>query len=180
MLSCRVACVLMNNSPKQMIMKKMIEVFFERWNRSNVFAFFLLCTSMVAFTACDDDDDDAPAAPTSNIVALAQENSSLTMLVDALTRYPDLVSALSSPNDDYTVFAPTNDAFEDMLDAIGQESIDDIPEDVLRNVLEYHVLAGSAVKSTELTAGDIEMLNDEAVTVAVSNGVKLNGTVNVT
>jgi len=47
-------------------------------------------------------------------------------------------------------------------------------------VLEYHVLAGSAVKSTELVAGDIKMLNDEAVTVAVSNGVKLNGTVNVT
>lgn len=141
----------------------------------------LLSVMMVSvLVACSDDDDDAPAGPTQNIVALAQANPQLSSLVTALVKYPDLVTTLSGSTTSFTVFAPTNAAFENLLNAIGQESIDDLPEDVLRNVLEYHVLAGAAVRSTQLTAGDIEMVNGEDVTVSLTGGVRLNGSVNVT
>lgn len=144
----------------------------------------VLCLSLIALsftiTSCDDDDDDAPSGPTQNIVALAQGNSNLSSLVAALTKYPDLVTTLSSTSTDFTVFAPTNAAFADLLAATGQTSIDDIPEDVLRNVLEYHVVAGAAVKSTELTAGAVETVSGEDITVTLTGGLKLNGTVNVT
>lgn len=140
----------------------------------------LLSLVMVSvLVACSDDDDDAPAAPTQNIVALAQSNPNLSSLVAALTKYPDLVTTLSGTSTSFTVFAPTNTAFENLLEAIGQEDINDIPEDVLRNVLEYHVLAGSKVLSTQLTAGDIEMVNGEDITVSLTGGVRLNGSVNV-
>lgn len=140
----------------------------------------LIALVMLSFSisSCDDDDDE-PVAPTSNIVQLAQGNSNLSSLVAALVKYPDLVTTLSSSSTEFTVFAPTNDAFADLLDAIGQTSIDDLPESVLRDVLEYHVVAGAAVKSTELTAGDVETVNGEDIAVTVAGGIKLNASVNV-
>lgn len=140
----------------------------------------LLALVLLSFTISSCDDDDAPAAPTSNIVQLAQGNSNLSTLVTALGKYPDLVSTLSSTSSDFTVFAPTNAAFASLLTAIGQTSIDDLPESVLRDVLEYHVVAGAAVKSTQLTAGDVETVNGEDIAVTVTGGIKLNTAVNVT
>ena len=130
----------------------------------------------VSFTSCN--DDDAEMAPTQSIVALAQGNSDLSTLVTALTKYPDLVSTLSG-NGAYTVFAPTNAAFAGLLSAIGQTSLDDIPESVLKSVLQYHVVTSGAVLSTQLTTGDVTTANGEAISVNVSSGVKLNSTVNV-
>ncbi len=143
----------------------------------------MLSIVLLSFTisSCDDDDDDVtPPGPTQNIVALAQGNSNLSSLVSALTIYPDLVSTLSSTSTDFTVFAPTNAAFSTFLTAIGQTSINDIPEDVLREVLEYHVVAGAAVLSTQLTAGPVETVNGEDITVTTSGGIRLNSTVSVT
>lgn len=149
-----------------------------RGTRHSRLAILTIVLLSVSIFSCDDDDD-SPAAPTSNIVQLAQGNSNLSTLVAALGKYPDLVTTLSSTSSDFTVFAPTNDAFADLLDAIGQTSIDDLPENVLRDVLEYHVVAGAAVKSTDLTAGDVETVNGEDIKVTVTGGIKLNTSVNV-
>jgi transforming growth factor-beta-induced protein len=136
----------------------------------------LLLTLTLALTSCDDDDDDSMESK--SIVALAQENSNLSSLEAALVKYPDLVAALGS-NTNYTVFAPSNTAFTNLLSAIGQTSIDDVPEDVLREILEYHVVAGPGLKANQLTSGGIETVNGEDVMVSTTGGVKLNGTVNV-
>jgi transforming growth factor-beta-induced protein len=136
----------------------------------------LLLSFSLALTSCDDDDDDS--APSKSIVALAQENSDLSSLEAALVKYPDLVATLGS-NTNYTVFAPSNTAFSNLLNAIGQTSIDDVPEDVLREILEYHVVAGPGLKASQLANGGIETVNGEDVTVSTTGGVKLNGSVNV-
>lgn len=128
--------------------------------------------------SCSDDDDPSAQQPTQNIVALAQGNADLTTLVAALTKFPDLVTTLSGSGS-FTVFAPTNDAFAGLLTAIGQTSLNDIPEDVLREVLEYHVIASAAVRSNQLTNGPVETVLGEDITVSLTGGVKLNGTVNV-
>lgn len=136
----------------------------------------LVLFSLAIFASCNDDDNEAQ--PTQDIVALAQGNSNLTSLVAALTKYPDLVSTLQGSGT-FTVFAPTNTAFESLLTAIGQTSIDDIPEDVLRDVLEYHVISSAAVLSTQLAAGPATTVGGEAITVSTSAGIRLNGTVSV-
>lgn len=139
-------------------------------------AMVLLAVFSIAFTSCNDDDSEP--APTQSIVALAQGNSQLTTLVAALTKYPDLVSTLSGSGT-FTVFAPSNAAFAGLLSAIGQTSLDDIPESVLKSVLQYHVVSSAAVLSTQLTNGDVTTVGGEKITVNINSGVKLNTTVNV-
>jgi transforming growth factor-beta-induced protein len=122
-------------------------------------------------------DDAKPVTPTKNIVALAQGNTNLTSLVSALTRFPDLVTTLSGSSQ-YTVFAPSNQAFTNLLAAIGQTNLSDVPDDVLKKILQYHVVA-STVKSTDLKAGNVNTAANENIAVTLSP-LKLNGTVNVT
>lgn len=143
----------------------------------NRIAVLLVMVVLTVISGCD--DDDSPSTPTDNIVVLAQGNSNLSSLVAALTKYPDLVATLSGSGQ-FTVFAPSNTAFSNLLTAIGQTSIDDIPEDVLKDILEYHVVTSGKVLSTQLTNGNVETANGEDIAVTVTGGVKLNGSVNVT
>ncbi|PZR23358.1 MAG: adhesion lipoprotein, partial [Azospira oryzae] len=119
------------------------------------------------------------APPNKTIVQLAQATPNLSVLVTALTKYPDLVSTLSG-NGTFTVFAPTNTAFTNLLAAIGQTSLDDIPESVLKSVLQYHVVSTAALQASQLTAGNLNSVSNEAIAVTVTGGVRINGTVNVT
>ena len=114
--------------------------------------------------------------PKDNIVEIAQATPELSTLVAVLTKFPDLVTALSSEGT-YTVFAPTNDAFAALLAAIGQSSADDVPESVLRTILEYHVIATAAVMSGDLSDGQTaEALSGEEISVAIDeNGVFISG-----
>ncbi|MFW5645425.1 MAG: fasciclin domain-containing protein [Bacteroidota bacterium] len=51
---------------------------------------------------------------------------------------------LTEPNQ-YTVFAPTNDAFGDLYEAAGIDEISDLPAELVLNVLLYHVTEGRRV-----------------------------------
>mmetsp|Transcript_44866 Transcript_44866/g.124863 ORF Transcript_44866/g.124863 Transcript_44866/m.124863 type:complete len:168 (-) Transcript_44866:131-634(-) len=97
-----------------------------------------------------------------------------TTLVEALGA-ADLVGALSEPNGPFTVFAPTDDAF----DALPAELVACVLEpenvNVLTSLLTYHVVEG-AVLSTDLVDGMMpETLNTETITVDLSDGVSING-----
>jgi transforming growth factor-beta-induced protein len=96
-----------------------------------------------------------------------------------VTKYPDLVSTLSGDGS-FTVFAPSNAAFQALLPAIGQTSLNDIPEDVLKSIIQYHVIASAALKSTDLTTGNVNAVNGEAISINVASGVKINTSANVT
>jgi len=116
--------------------------------------------------------------PKDNIVSIASETPSLSILVDALTMFPDLVDALSSDGN-YTVFAPTNDAFTALLGIIGQSSLDDVPEDVIERLLKYHVISSAALMSGDLTDGQMAatlLSDDDKVSVGISGSdVTING-----
>ena len=104
----------------------------------------------------------------------------MTVLTQALTKFPDLVTTLSDENGDFTVFAPTDQAFTNLLAAVGQTSLDDIPDNVLRRILEYHVVAG-ALLSTELTDGaNASTVLGENVSVAIDGSSVAINTSNVT
>ncbi|WP_142783650.1 fasciclin domain-containing protein [Changchengzhania lutea] len=139
----------------------------------------LVLFGLTATVSCSSDDDGPePFIPTNNIVEIAQTTPQLSNLVTALTKYPDLVNLLSTDGS-FTVFAPNNDAFTALLVALGQDSIDDIPESVLKNVLQYHVYATAALQASAVTSGTLTMANGEnAEVVANSSGVTIaNATV---
>lgn len=131
---------------------------------------------VVSISSCNDDED--TPQPTQSIVALAQGQTNLSSLVTALTKFPDLVSTLSGSGN-FTVFAPTNDAFAALLTTVGQTSIDNVPEDVLKSLLQYHVITSGAVLSTQLAAGNVVTANTESIAVTTSGGIRLNGSTQV-
>jgi uncharacterized surface protein with fasciclin (FAS1) repeats len=114
---------------------------------------------------------DAVLIPESrNIVALAQANPNLSLLVAAVLRANEgstkVVDILSSAGP-FTVFAPTNDAFI----AAGfptAAAIQAAPPDVLASILTYHVVA-SRVYSTNLVTGNVATANGANLAVNASN-----------
>ncbi len=112
-----------------------------------------------------------------NVVNHALNNASFSTLVAALTdsrHTTDFVTVLSGTGP-FTVFAPTNDAFQALLDSdTTWNSLADIPIATLDAVLQYHVVNGANVQSDELTDGqNVTMLGGGTVTVDLSAGAKL-------
>ncbi|WP_299136151.1 fasciclin domain-containing protein [uncultured Tenacibaculum sp.] len=135
----------------------------------------LLCLS--SFTSCS--DDDVIDEKQKDIVELASATSTLSTLVSAVQK-AGLVDALKADGP-FTVFAPTNDAFQALLDSNSSwNSLDDIPVETLKTVLMFHVLT-SKVKSTDLSNVYVNTLatgpNDENLSLQVetTGGVEFNG-----
>ncbi len=143
------------------------------------FAALLLASFM--FTACDDDDEE-PALK--NIAELATGTADLSSLVAALDR-AGLTSTFTGTTQ-YTVFAPTNAAFSKFLADNGFAKLEDVPVDLLKKVLTYHVVAGE-VKSSQIAAGYVKTLatfgtttSNLSLLVGTTGGVTLNKDVKVT
>ena len=147
----------------------------------------LFATSLLLFitVSCsnDDDGDGGNSGPSSNIVEIAAGNSELTSLVAALTAADeldgvDLIGTLSGPGP-FTVFAPDNVAFASLLDQLdGYDSLDDFDTDedkeILAEILTYHVVAGVAAQSGDLTdGGTISTLQGENITTRLGGGVSI-------
>lgn len=91
----------------------------------------------------------APAPGDKSIAAIALANEDFSELVEALV-YVDaelgtqLVDMFMNGTDQYTVFAPTNDAFYGLYSAVGitDNDISALPAPLVRDVLLYHVVEG--------------------------------------
>ncbi|MGB3585542.1 MAG: fasciclin domain-containing protein [Tunicatimonas sp.] len=103
----------------------------------------------------------------STIVDLAQDSPDLSILVEALQR-ADLVDALNEDGP-FTVFAPTNDAFESLFKQLGVNGIDEIDQDVLTDVLLYHVVNLRATRATFEDGLMLETLQGQSVTITLDD-----------
>ncbi|WP_299118340.1 fasciclin domain-containing protein [uncultured Tenacibaculum sp.] len=146
-------------------------------NLSRIPFFLVLFLSICLFTSCS--DDDSVITDNDDIVQKAIKTSDLSSLVAALQR-ANLVSALQADGP-FTVFAPNNKAFQDLLDSNNSwNSLDDIPLETLKTVLLYHVLSGKVMKN-DLSDTYVNTLatgpNDEPLSlqVEVTGAVEFNG-----
>ena len=144
----------------------------------------ILFLSLFIISCGDDNDDDGVCCAGSSIVDLASQTESLSTLVSAL-QVTGLDATLSSPGA-FTVLAPTNDAFDAFLTSINVASLDDIPVDVLTNVLLNHVIIGE-VQSSSLTNGYSSTQavsgasgTNMSIYINTDNGVTFNGVSSVT
>ncbi|MEM9000122.1 MAG: fasciclin domain-containing protein [Bacteroidota bacterium] len=148
----------------------------------------MILTFVLFLCACiDDDDGDSEEMmqeeETTTIVDLATGADNLTSLVAALER-AGLVTTLQGDGP-FTVFAPTDDAFATFLTENNFSSLDEVPVDLLTDVLLNHVVSGTNL-STSLTTGYISGLSTAgadgrnlSLYINTDSGVSINGVAQV-
>ncbi|WP_420644619.1 fasciclin domain-containing protein [Candidatus Leptofilum sp.] len=126
-----------------------------------------------SMTAEEEMMDDLPS-----IAEIAVEDGRFTTLVAALTA-ADLVGTLSGEGD-FTVFAPTDDAFAALPEGTVESLLED-PTGDLTDILLYHVVEGAVAAETVVTLESATTLNGADVTITVTEDgeVFLNDTVQV-
>lgn len=141
-----------------------------------------MCVVTLAFVACTNDTNDEATDTTTTaaestmpadmtIVEIAQGNEDFSTLVELVVA-AGLAETLSDPDADFTLFAPTNDAFAKVdaatLEALGAN------KDALAQVLTYHAVAARAL-SGDLTDGQVlTTVEGSTLTVNISDaGVTL-------
>ncbi len=140
-----------------------------------------------SFISCDVDDNESYSPPPlSTITEFAASNSDLSNLAAALSAADgNLLSLLNGGN--YTVLAPNNWAFEVWLGNNGYTSIDEVPTDILKNILLNHVISGT-VRSSDLAATGSGYTSTNATNTdgdflsmyfSTNNGVVFNGVTTV-
>ncbi len=118
-----------------------------------------------------------PEPELKTITELVVENPDFSTL-EAAVIAAELATTLSGAGP-FTVFAPTNAAFDKLpagaLDALLAD------KDALTDLLTYHVVSGRVNAATVVTLDKATALNEEDITIEVVDGeVILNGTVKVT
>lgn len=116
----------------------------------------------ITISSCDEDEAAGPVVFEGTIAELINDAKykqavngdplkSFDSLYKYLTVYPDLV-AVASGSTDITLFAPNNTAFVNLLATPGfPAKITQISPSIIKGVLSYHVIAGSALKKADLT-----------------------------
>jgi uncharacterized surface protein with fasciclin (FAS1) repeats len=121
----------------------------------NLFKSVLALVLVFSIASCDDDENPAPAQQT--ITDIAAGIPEFSILVTALTR-TNLAATLDGSGQ-FTVFAPTNTAFNAFFASLGANvTVENINEATLRNVLLNHVI-GAEVKSTAIMTGYVSTLS---------------------
>ncbi len=133
----------------------------------------LLIAPLTLYGCWLDDDDDKPAPPpppqpeATTIVDVAIADGNFTTLVAALEE-AELVATLDDENANFTVFAPTDAAFE----LLGQDTIDALlaDNDKLTEVLTYHVLSSEVDANAAISAAGttVETLNGASIGLSLS------------
>lgn len=157
---------------------------------------FLVLT--IAFAGCDQAQDDYVAPlntdtqlksgkalkKTDKSIATIATEAGFTELLSALIYVDEsldagLVDLFANGTDQYTVFAPTNDAFNALYDALGIDGITDLDASTVLDVLLYHVTDGrraansvvpkNGMRTIETLNGATFMVDPDLMIYAVGN-----------
>lgn len=145
---------------------------------------FTILLVIITIVSCTTEDNINAKKATVTGFVLSQSN--LTTLGIALEK-TNLLATLDAQGT-YTLFAPTNDAFNSFLTANGFSSINDVPTTTLKEILLNHVI-GQTLTTTDLPAsgyiktlakGNVSATNTLSMYVNKSNDVVLNNFSKVT
>ena len=115
------------------------------------------------------------ADPVQSITEIVDEREDLSMFEATLTA-ADLVDELSMGTGPFTIFAPTNEAFE-RLGANLDNLLKEENKVELTNALVYHTIAGEALLSDKLKDGEsLEMAQGDEAVIKIKYGeiIKIN------
>lgn len=126
----------------------------------------------MSLIACGSDNDDPTPGPdpdteVTTVLEVAVDNGNFTTLVAALEA-TGLDETLDDPEGEFTVFAPTDEAFA----LLGEDTINALLEDTdtLSDILLYHVISDAEVDSTgaiDAAGSTVEMANGDSIGVSL-------------
>ena len=144
----------------------------------NVFLKFcnrLILMSAVAvlfvFAGCGDDDEEF--VPTQTLAEILEEDEDLTQLEAFIAANANL-QALLEAEGDKTFFAPTNDAFDNLKEILGEDDLSVINPQIISAVLAFHIVNGESLMSGEISGNSYTTVQGEDVTIN-SNGTIFHG-----
>src|SRR6187401_1826027 len=161
-----------------------------------IFRFFPIAALVLIFSACNSNTESSTVTDTKDaaksggqeavqddvsqkdVVKIAVSSKDHTTLVAAL-KQAEYVDDLSNAGP-FTVFAPTNDAFNKLPAGTVDGLMKDDKKADLQNILEYHVAVG-VYKTENMHDGQkINMANLGDITLSVKDGkVMVNGVANI-
>jgi transforming growth factor-beta-induced protein len=117
---------------------------------------------------------DNTVRPTLDIPSTAVNAGIFNTLVTALD-ITNLIGPLSTPNGPYTVFAPTDDAFNALPTGLVTCLLEENNNQILTDILLYHVVTGQILSTDLMNDMTATTLQGEDVIVDLSSdGVKIN------
>ncbi len=87
-----------------------------------------------------------------------------------------LAATLSDPNSTFTVFAPTNEAFAKLPDAV----VNSLTTEDLVNILTYHVLDTQVLAGDLAPTQEVATVNGDEILIEVDASATINGYANIT
>lgn len=111
-----------------------------------------------------------------NIVEVAQGAGTFNTLITAVTA-AGLADTLTGPGP-FTVFAPTDEAFEKLPAGTVESLLNDIP--LLTSVLTYHVVSGKMMAADVLAEDSLPTVQGQSITVSQNGSAKVDNATIVT
>lgn len=152
--------------------------------KKSLFLFLFAALFSFTFIACEEDDPIVEKPNSEKTVAeIAADDDQFSTLVGALDRV-NLVSVLNGDGP-FTVFAPTNAAF----DKLGVD-LSTLSDEALTEILLYHVFVGDGILAADIAEGQTYLgtaantgpngTNLSMLVEKTASGVSINGSTNVT
>jgi transforming growth factor-beta-induced protein len=109
------------------------------------------------------------------VVDIVTQNGNFTHFVEAVAK-AEMESTLSGTGP-FTIFAPTDEAFEALFTDFGVSGIADLTKEQLIPILQYHVVDGNMI-STDMSSGYVSTHNGD-ILVEIGLSVSINSSANV-
>jgi transforming growth factor-beta-induced protein len=144
--------------------------------KSTIILGMAVLTGTLILISCEKESDPMTPAKDMTIAQYASSDGNFSILVQALSK-ANLVNVLNGEGN-FTVFAPTNAAFNELFTKLGITGIADLSAETLTPILLYHVL-GEEKKSSMLSEGYYNTLSPAqksyaSMRITLSSGVKIN------
>ncbi|MEX0996300.1 MAG: fasciclin domain-containing protein [Flavobacteriaceae bacterium] len=137
---------------------------------------FLSLVVAFSFTACETESNFEDELPSITFIAVSNADFS-TLEAAAVTGGVAVALSNSNPNDpsgDYTVFAPTNDAFARL--GLNEETLGVLQKPFLTNTLLYHVSNGNLLNNNIMAGGmSTSALGPDRRFITRGNDTYING-----
>lgn len=148
---------------------------FRRWTRGGLSPLPVMTVALATLGLAACDDDSPTDVGTDTLADIVNQNTDLTTLRAALET-AGLKQTLDGAGP-FTVFTPSNEAFDAVGDDIVVALLEPANADLLEKILTYHVVAGTEARAAGLSDGQtIATLQGQEVTIGVSGGdVTVNG-----